>query len=72
MSLGAAVGAMIGAASFRAGLRGSYFALVTLAFAEVFRVLSNSLDCDQALFIKQKIERALGIKDRAMAGEVPR
>ena len=42
--LGAAVGAAIGAASFRAGLRGSYFALVTLAFAEVFRVLSNSLD----------------------------
>lgn len=42
--LGAAVGAAIGAAAFRAGLRGSYFALVTLAFAEVFRVLSNSLD----------------------------
>lgn len=42
--LGAAVGATIGAAAFRAGLRGSYFALVTLAFAEVFRVLSNSLD----------------------------
>ena len=42
--LGAAVGAGIGAAAFRAGLRGSYFALVTLAFAEVFRVLSNSLD----------------------------
>ena len=42
--LGAAVGAAIGAASFRAGLRGSYFALVTLAFSEVFRVLANSLD----------------------------
>ena len=24
--------------SFRAGLRGSYFALITLAFAEVFRI----------------------------------
>ena len=41
---GALVGAVIGFASFRAGLRGSYFALVTLAFAEVFRVLANSLD----------------------------
>ncbi len=27
---------------FRYGLRGSYFALVTLAFAEVFRIVSNS------------------------------
>ena len=26
---------------FRSGLRGSYFALVTLAFAEVFRILAN-------------------------------
>jgi branched-chain amino acid transport system permease protein len=29
--------------SFRYGLRGSYFALVTLAFAEVFRILANSV-----------------------------
>ncbi len=42
--LGGGVGLAIGFASFRAGLRGSYFALVTLAFAEVFRVLANSLD----------------------------
>jgi branched-chain amino acid transport system permease protein len=42
--LGALVGAFIGALSFRYGLRGSYFALVTLAFAEVFRVLANSWD----------------------------
>jgi branched-chain amino acid transport system permease protein len=40
---GAAAGAGIGALSFRYGLRGSYFALVTLAFAEVFRVLANSV-----------------------------
>jgi len=33
IALGAAVGAFIGALSFRYGLRGSYFALVTLAFA---------------------------------------
>jgi branched-chain amino acid transport system permease protein len=37
-----AVGAVIGFLSFRSGLRGSYFALVTLAFAEVFRVLANA------------------------------
>lgn len=42
--LGAAVGYGIGVAAFRAGLRGAYFALVTLAFAEVFRVLANSLE----------------------------
>ena len=40
--LGAATGAVIGFASFRAGLRGSYFALVTLAFAEAFRVLATA------------------------------
>ena len=39
--LGAAVGACIGALTFRAGLRGSYFALVTLAFAEVLRILAS-------------------------------
>ena len=39
---GALVGALTGAITFRYGLRGSYFALVTLAFAEVFRALANS------------------------------
>jgi branched-chain amino acid transport system permease protein len=38
-----AVGGFIGFLSFRYGLRGSYFALVTLAFAEVLRILANSL-----------------------------
>lgn len=38
----AAVGLAIGALSFRYGLKGSYFALVTLAFAEVFRILALS------------------------------
>jgi branched-chain amino acid transport system permease protein len=33
----------IGALSFRYGLRGSYFALVTLAFAEVFRIVALSV-----------------------------
>lgn len=41
---GAVVGAGIGWASFRAGLRGSYFALATLAVAEAFRILANSID----------------------------
>ena len=38
---GSLVGAIIGALSFRSGLRGSYFALVTLAFAEVLRILAS-------------------------------
>ena len=42
IALGAAVGWAIGYLSFRSGLRGSYFALVTLAFAEVFRILANA------------------------------
>ena len=42
-AMGGAVGWMIAALSFRAGLRGSYFALITLAFAEVFRILANSV-----------------------------
>jgi len=41
---GGAVGAGTGWLVFRYGLRGSYFALVTLAFAEVFRILANSVD----------------------------
>jgi branched-chain amino acid transport system permease protein len=40
--VGAAVGLVIGFLSFRAGLRGSYFALVTLAFAEVLRIVANA------------------------------
>jgi branched-chain amino acid transport system permease protein len=38
-----AVAAFIGFCTFRYGLRGSYFALVTLAFAEVLRILANSV-----------------------------
>jgi branched-chain amino acid transport system permease protein len=37
------VGLFVGALSFRYGLKGSYFALVTLAFAEVFRILALSV-----------------------------
>lgn len=42
VALGGLTGLAIGFLSFRAGLRGSYFALVTLAFAEVFRILANA------------------------------
>ena len=38
---GALLGAAIGALTFRSGLRGSYFALVTLAFAEVLRIIAS-------------------------------
>jgi branched-chain amino acid transport system permease protein len=41
-AIGAVVGAVIGYLSFRSGLRGSYFALITLAFAEVFRIIANA------------------------------
>ncbi len=43
MAAGGVVGWIIAFLSFRAGLRGSYFALITLAFAEVFRILANSV-----------------------------
>jgi branched-chain amino acid transport system permease protein len=43
MAMGALVGCLIAMLAFRAGLRGSYFALITLAFAEVFRILANSV-----------------------------
>ena len=41
IAAGALVGAVIGALTFRSGLRGSYFALVTLAFAEVLRIIAS-------------------------------
>jgi len=39
---GVLVGVFVGYLSFRYGLRGSYFALITLAFAEAFHVLARS------------------------------
>jgi branched-chain amino acid transport system permease protein len=41
---GAIVGLIVGYASFRYGLRGSYFALITLAFAEMLRIIANSVE----------------------------
>jgi branched-chain amino acid transport system permease protein len=40
---GAVVGWVVAFLSFRAGLKGSYFALITLAFAEVLRIVANSV-----------------------------
>jgi branched-chain amino acid transport system permease protein len=42
--LGFVVGGLVGWASFRAGLRGSYLALATLAIAEAFRIFANSIE----------------------------
>ncbi len=44
IAAGAAMGAFIGFISFRYGLKGSYFALITLAFAEFFRIIANSVE----------------------------
>ena len=41
IAAGAALGAVLGALTFRSGLRGSYFALVTLAFAELLRIIAS-------------------------------
>jgi branched-chain amino acid transport system permease protein len=41
--ISALVGLFVGVLSFRYGLKGSYFALVTLAFAEVFRIVALSV-----------------------------
>lgn len=41
---GAGIALFIGYLSFRYGLRGSYFALITLAFAEAMRTLANSVE----------------------------
>ena len=41
---GAGMGAFIGGLAFRYGLKGSYFALVTLAFAEVLRICASSFE----------------------------
>lgn len=41
IAAGALIGILIGALAFRSGLRGSYFALLTLAFAEVLRIAAS-------------------------------
>ncbi len=44
MIVTASLGLLVGAVSFRYGLKGSYFALVTLAVAEVFRIMATTVD----------------------------
>ena len=41
VAAGALFGAITGLLSFRSGLKGSYFALITLAFAEVLRIVAS-------------------------------
>jgi len=41
VTAGALVGAVIGTLTFRSGLKGAYFSLVTLAFAEVLRIIAS-------------------------------
>jgi hypothetical protein len=36
------------------------------------RAVSGLAEIEQALFIEQEVERHLGLRDRPMAGEVPR
>lgn len=43
MLIAAAVGVIIGYLSFHSKIRGDYFALATLAFAEIFRILFNNV-----------------------------
>lgn len=43
-ALAAAVGAFIGFLGFRFGLRGFYFVLLTVAFAEIFRILASNIE----------------------------
>lgn len=43
-ALAAAFGALVGFLSFRYGLKGVFFALVTFAFAEMLRLITKSLD----------------------------
>jgi len=71
---GIAVGGAVGFLSFRYGLRGSYFALITLAFAEAFHVLSRSFISiteggrGVQLALNQDPERALAMFQFNFAG----
>ncbi len=62
IAAGALAGLFIGFISFRYGLRGSYFALITLAFSEVFRVIANSVEFTGG-GVGIFIEHAPGIKN---------
>ncbi len=70
-----AVASFVGYLSFRYGLRGSYFALITLAFAEAFHVLARSLIAVTEggrgiqLALNQDPERAIATFQFTFAGD---
>lgn len=72
---GVLVALFVGYLSFRYGLRGSYFALITLAFAEAFHVLSRSLigitegGRGVQLDLNQDPERAVALFQFTFAGD---
>ena len=66
IALGALVGAVIGTLAFRARLRGSYFALVTLAFAEVFRIVANVLPVTGGAAAPQRFGRGYSRNSRSL------
>jgi branched-chain amino acid transport system permease protein len=70
IAAGAVAGAVIGGLAFRAGLRSSYFALVTLAFAEVLRIFASVASITGAgvgLLIKLDLHpQAFQFRSRAM------
>ena len=57
----AALGAVIGYLGFRFGLRGFYFVLLTVAFAEICRVVALNVDA---------VGGALGLYITAMSGQL--
>lgn len=69
------IASFLGYLSFRYGLRGSYFALITLAFAEAFHVLSRSLigltegGRGVQVTLNQDPERAIASLQFTFAGE---
>lgn len=74
LAIGVGIGAAVGFLSFRYGLRGSYFALITLAFAEAFHVLARSFISvteggrGVSLTLNQDPERALSLFQFNFAG----
>lgn len=54
------------------GYRYTYAVWAALQDGSSAKLASNNMESDQALFIEQQLERALGIKDRAVPGELPR
>ncbi|HSI65119.1 MAG TPA: hypothetical protein VLE43_18475 [Candidatus Saccharimonadia bacterium] len=54
------------------GVNYTYEVWAVLRDGKSRKILSTSMEQDQALYIEQKLEQALGIKDRPVAGEVLR